>query len=195
MEAWPAALIPNEVDWGIRTNTLAMTSPWTGGGTFYELQGARWECTTIFRNLPASLHRELLGLLDHLRGGVTTVALPLWMHEERQGGATGSMTVTADAHAKLIDVAGIGGTNPAFKRGDMVGIAGRLYRVTKDATATAGAAEVSIAPPLRAAASAASLVLTGLTVPMRLTDDDSAVARFRPKPLADVSVSWLEALP
>ncbi len=195
-ETWPATLIPNEMpSWGIESNTLELGSPWTRGRQAFELQGARWLCDMTFRNLTETQQRELVGFLDHLRGPVGVVDLPTFVNSSFAGSAGGTITATAAAHAKTVTMAGVTGSGSAFKRGDLIGIAGRLYRVTEDATQTSGAATVSIAPPLRAAASSAAVSLADLVCPMSLMDDRQGMASFRPKPVAGLSLRFVESLP
>lgn len=195
-ETWPTTLIPNEMpSWGIETNSLELSSPWTGGRQVVELQGARWVCDMTFRNLTETQQRELSGFLDHLRGPVGVVSLPTFVNSSFAGSAGGTITATAAAHAKTVTMAGVTGAGAAFKRGDLIGIAGRLYRVTADASQTSGAATVSIAPPLRAAASSAAVTLADLVCPMSLIDDRQALAGFRPKPVANMTLRFVESLP
>lgn len=194
-EAWPASLIPSDMRWGIETNTLSLTSPWTRSGQFYEMQGARWRCDVTFRNLTDALSRNLQGFLDHLAGPIRVVALPVWIQGELRGNAAGTILATGAAHSKNISLSGITGANPAFQRGDLIGIGGRLHRITAGGAHTAGVAAVSVAPPLREAASAAAVTVTDMTYPMRLAGDDEVMGRFRPKPFGDFSLSFVEALP
>jgi hypothetical protein len=194
-ETWPAGLIPNDISWGIWAHTLGLESPWTRSGQYVELQGARWQLSMSFRALDETQQRELAGFLDHLRGSVGIVAMPTWVHETKQGSAAGTILATAAAHAKLIGLTGVTGAGVSFKRGDLLGIAGRLHRVTADATHDGGTiAALSIAPPLRASATGAAVSLANLTCPMRLVGDGDAVGRFRPK-FGDFSLTWVEALP
>lgn len=195
-ETWPATLIPNEMPvWGIEPNSLELGSPWTRGRQVFELQGARWVCDMTFRNLTETQQRELIGFLDHLRGPVGVVNLPTFVNGTFAGSAGGTILATAAAHAKTVTMAGVTGTGAAFKRGDLIGIAGRLYRITQDATQTDGAATVSIAPPLRAAAAGAAVTLADLVCPMALADDRQGLAGFRPKPVASLSLRFVESLP
>jgi hypothetical protein len=181
--------------WGIETNSLELSSPWTGGRQAYELQGARWVCDLTFRNLTELQQRELQGFVDYLCGPTGVVDLPTFVNDTFAGSAGGTILATAAAHAKVVTMAGVTGAGAAFKRGDLIGIAGRLYRVTEDAAQTAGAAEVKIAPPLRAAATGAAVSLAALVCPMSLMDDRQGLAGFRPKPVASLSLRFVESLP
>lgn len=195
METWPAALIPNDMRWGLQHASLALQSPWTRESQIFEMQGAHWTCDVTFRNLDDGQQRELAAFLDSLRGPTNVVALPVWIHDVAQGTAGGTILATGAAHSKVVVMTGATGASPTFKRGDLIRIGGRLYRVTTDAGQAAGRAVVSIAPPLRAAAASAVVSLTELTCPMRLTGDDEAMGRFRPKPFGDFSLGFVEALP
>jgi hypothetical protein len=196
VETWPASLPPpNEIMWGIAANTLGLDSAWTRAGQYVELQGARWELTTTFRSLTDPDQRELQGFLDHLRGSVGVVAMPTWVHDAQQGSAAGTILATGAAHAKVVSLAGVTGAGISFRRGDLIGIASRLYRVTADATHEEGFIEaLSIAPPLRLAVADQPVRLSEITCPMRLVSDGQASGRFRPK-FADWALTWAESLP
>lgn len=194
-EAWPSALIPSDMRWGIETNTLGLESPWTRSGQFYRMQGARWVCQVTFRNLDDARARNLQGFLDHLAGPIRVVALPVWIQGELRGNAAGTILATGAAHSINVSLTGITGPNPAFQRGDLISIGGRLHRITAGGAHTAGTAAVSVAPPLREAASNTAVVVSDMTCPMRLVGDDEVMGRFRPKPFGDFNLSFVEALP
>jgi hypothetical protein len=169
--SWPANLFPSDQDWDLLTNTQSSRSPFTGTGQDVELPGAKWWCQLTFDALTSDEERELSGLLSALRGPIGRIAVPDFGFAGNRGGASGTLTATAAAHVKIVTIAGISGLAPHFRRGDRLGIGGRLHEVCVDATASAGSAEVEIAPPLRAAAAAAPIVTLGITTVMQLADD------------------------
>jgi hypothetical protein len=191
--AWPSSLFPSDQEWELLTNTQSSRSPFTRTGQDVELQGAGWWCQLTFDALTPDEERELSGLLSALRGPIGRIAVPDFGFAGNRGGATGTLTATAGARSKIVTIAGVGGTAPHFRRGDRLGIGGRLHEVCFDVTASAGSAEVEIAPPLRAEAAAAPVITLGMTTIMQLPNDKQHRRRKRGSAPSSRQIELVEA--
>lgn len=192
--AWPSSLIPNDMRWGVQTNTLGLVSPLVAGGGAYPLAGARWVCEMTLRNLTEAQQRELAGFLDRLAGQSGRLVMPLWLHGTQRGAIAGAVLATGAKDAVTVGLTGITGANPTLRPGDMLGIAGTLYRVLKPVTHTAGAATAIIAPPLRGTFTAEPVALSDLTCFMRLDQDDANMGRYRPGGWGDFTCRFVEVV-
>jgi hypothetical protein len=167
----------------------------------HELQGAAWRMELAFDGLAPARKRRLQGFLGSLYGPLGTVQVPDWDHDYDTdsrglgGGASGSITATGSKDARIIALAGVGGTAPHFLYGDRIGIGGRVYMVCQDATAASGSiGSLSIAPRLREDAAAAPVALAGLTIDMRLLDDAQTMFDIAPEGTASKPLTLVEVL-
>jgi hypothetical protein len=69
-----------------------------------------------------------------------------------------------------------------------------MYVVCADVAGSSGDAVVEIAPPLRAEAAAAPVILTAITTIMRLADDGQNRLQQRPADQASTTLRFVEAL-
>jgi hypothetical protein len=191
---WPASLAPSASQWGLVTSSTDAASPFTGTGQTWELPGARWEAELTFRVLAGDRKRDLSGLLARLRGPVGRVALPDHGYTGKRGSAAGTITATGNAAAKTITLSGMTGAAPRLRAGDRLGIGGRMYEVCADVAGSSGDATVEIAPPLRAQAVAAPVILVAPTTVMRLADDGQNRLQHRVADIASATLRFVEAL-
>lgn len=169
----------------------------------YETPDSAWRCEQTFGLIVASKVLLFRAFLDGLVGPVGTAAVPDRHYDQMQakfgypGGASGTITATGSKDAAVVALAGVGGPSPSFLAGGRLGIGGFVYEVTADTNRSGSAiAALPIRPRLRADAAAAAVILTGLTVPMRLMDDQQT--RISPRSSGSASagpISWVEVVP
>lgn len=176
---WPSIVRPSSMEVWIETESVItqMQRSSTSRSAF-ELPVQSWRINQSFDLLTNQMKRTLQGFLASMDGPVQPVLITDYDYEYDYtvsglgGFAAGSITATGTKDAKLINLAGITGANPAFKMGDRIGIAGSIYMVAADANHVSGnITGLQIRPRLRADAAAAAVTLSGLQFTMQLIDD------------------------
>lgn len=196
MTAWPSALLPERMTIQlVSVSGGTAPSPYSGRQHFFRLPGGFWRAGFSWSSAREAQWRQIMGFVAGLggRAGRFTLADP--GYRIALGGFTsGTVTATGTALASTVALAGLAGTNPVLVIGDRLSIADRLYMVTADATHTAGAATVSIAPPLRASCSSAAVNLTAPVGTFSLADDQQGSVGIRPPWFGEVSIEMVEPL-
>ena len=137
--AWPTAFVPASCTLHLEPNLREFASPWTGSYSVVDLMGERWRMTVT---LPPRLRRDsgaLEGFFNRLRG---VHLLTAWhFGRPTPSGTIAGSPVLSTGVAQGLQSLPI--TTTAFatvKAGDMLGVAGQLFQVAADATASAGGA-------------------------------------------------------
>lgn len=195
--AYPAtrAFAPATWEWGLRANVIVSQSPLNGATTTYEVPGARWRAVLRY---PQSMHVDRAAVeafWASVRGQANRVSL--W-HIGRPviRGTAVSATVAASALASTITVSGTNGQT--LLAGDMVGLgsSGQLVMVTADATIASGTATVAVSPPVRAAVSGGTTLVTTRPTALFMVDPsaESPLIAYSPGLSDTFSVALIEAL-
>ena len=130
----------------LRSATAISQSPFTYDQQVYQHQGVRWEAEVQLPPLKRSDAKQVEAFFASLRGQATTFTLGNPLHNTTATGTgTGAINATT-----------LTGTFTGVTAGDYFQIGTALYIVTE---ATSGTS-INIMPPLRAAASSASLDFT-----------------------------------
>ena len=130
----------------LRSATAISQSPFTYDQQVYQHQGVRWEAEIQLPPLKRSDAKQVEAFFASLRGQATTFTLGNPLHNTTATGTgTGAINATT-----------LTGTFTGVTAGDYFQIGTALYIVTE---ATSGTS-INIMPPLRAAASSASLDFT-----------------------------------
>ena len=130
----------------LRSATAISQSPFTYDQQVYQHQGVRWEAEVTLPPLKRSDAKQLEAFFAALRGQANTFTLGNPLHNTTATGTgTGAINATT-----------LTGTFTGVTAGDYFQIGTALYIVTE---ATSGTA-INIMPPLRSAASSASLDFT-----------------------------------
>lgn len=117
-----------------------------------------WRMTLTWPTLTHDERNNLDGYIERLRGSEKVARVPFGFHQRRQGGGTGTPSVSATSGgAILVTSSGWGGSSPFLTRGDMIGfqttVGGqevvRTHRITDPVTS--GDLDMNIWPPLREA--------------------------------------------
>lgn len=176
--AIPSTIQPSSIDvWIATESVIAGAQRDSGIRSAWELPRSAWRCAYSFEYLNNAKKRTLQGFLARIDGpvGLITVKDPDYDYDYSiglGGKATGTITATGNKDAKIISLSGVTGPTPSFLAGDRIGVAGSVYQVVADANAASGnIAALEIRPRLRANASGAAVILTGLTWQMQLLDD------------------------
>ena len=149
----PAQFVPRSCTLSLATNQRVSASPFGGSEQAVDLLNDRW---VMDLDLPQSLHANgawLEAFIGNLRGQVNVVALYHFARPYPRGTARGTILTSAIVAqgASSIPVDGISPSTGTLLAGDLIGIAGALYMVGADVTASGGAATVPIVNRVRVA--------------------------------------------
>lgn len=144
---WPASVVANVSDWRLVPNTVTRVSPLTGKTRTESYGGDHWACTLTCHNLTGAGAAELRAFLSRLRGRAYRALVA--DHGYAQRGTLTALTVNGAGQTGTPLVCnGATPTTGTLLAGDMISVDDRLYMVTADATAVAGAVTLSVVPPL-----------------------------------------------
>jgi hypothetical protein len=183
------------LEWGLISNTLSFSSPLNGSEQTLEMPGARWAATLPYPSLNLSDAALVRAFLSQLRGKAGRFYMWNMAYENRRGTAGGTPIVSGAGQtgASLV-TSGWPNSTTVLKAGDFVGIGGELKIMVADATSNgSGVATLAFSPPLRAAPSNGSaIVTTKPTCIMRLADD-SQKWLTRPGHVSDFMIDCVES--
>lgn len=194
--AWPASVLPTlPLRWQYVTNSVSTQSPFTKARRDEERIGAHWRVSAHFGPLYLAEARVLSSFLMALDGTVGRCVVPDWSYAGKQGGATGTITLTGNKDGKTATLAGVGGTGPHFLAGDRIEVGERLYQIVADFTASGGAGTVQLRPPLRQAHAAAAVEYQAPGCLMMLADDLQVALDALGGPIREATITMIEPLP
>ncbi|MFK9079598.1 hypothetical protein [Pseudomonas sp. WJP1] len=130
--AWPAALWPSQMTWGMVYNNRAFTSTLSNAQQIMGYPGAYWLCTLSFDGLFDEDEREVTALLGRLQGMFGTVNIPAFTRT-RSDNIGAPVVVTANAQATNMILGGVTPNQKVFSFGDYISIAGEMFEVVDDA--------------------------------------------------------------
>lgn len=193
---WPSDLLPERMTIQlVQPSGGSDASPYSGKRAFFRLPRDYWRASFSWSSAREAQWRDIQGFLATLGGRAGRFLLADPGYSGARGGNTGgTVTATGTAAASTVTLAGLGGTNPALKRGDRLSIGERLYMVTADVTHSGGGATVAIAPRLRASCSAAAVNLTAPIGTFGLVDDQQGGVSLRPPLFGELSVDLVEPI-
>jgi hypothetical protein len=142
--AFPSVGI-QKIDMRLRRAVAVSESPFTFDTQTYVHQGVRWEAEITLPPLSYSEARSVEAFLVALKGQSGTFTFGHPLHTST---ATGNTSANADIRAETLT---LGGSSTAIDAGDYFQVGDHLYIVTTGKSA--GAGDISIQPPLRAAVS------------------------------------------
>ena len=147
---YPASPVFQEVDF--RSVHYNVTSETQSGRTqVRNLGGQRWEFSAKYSVLLRSDFQPVHAFILKQRGMLETFQIALPQISKQTGSASGTILVNG-AHSVGDTTIAVDGMTGTFKAGDVIKFAhSKVYMITDDVTASAGAATVSIQPPLVAA--------------------------------------------
>ena len=168
---------PVRIRWGLRANTLALTSPLTGQVQTVGMPGARWFVTLEWPPLTEAQSRQIESLRAQLRGRANRLLLWHLARPALRGAGGGTPVVNgASQTGSSLNVSGLPNslTNWALA-GDMVGIGGELKMLTANASSNgSGQATLTFEPPLRASpGNGSAIVVSQPTARFMLGGDDA----------------------
>jgi hypothetical protein len=184
---WPSgrAWIPQQVTFGVQTNTRTNTSPLSGATQTVTLPGSRWVMTVTMPPQRWADRRALLALL--VKTGGDNVLQMGDQTRSRPRGTINTAGVTASAAAQFATTLTLNGcgASTTLLAGDLLSVGGQLLMNTDDATASAGGVmTVTVRHMLRAAVTGgAAVTLAGPTSLWRLENPD-VVSGFESADLA-----------
>lgn len=193
--AWPTLTrtAPREVEWRLKSNTVAFQSPLSGATQTVEFPGARWEVTFTFENLTEDDAGPLRAFGARLRGRAGRFTLHNFARPTPRGSIAGTPLVKGAAqtgNSLLIDGCTVGTTLLA---GDFIGVNGELKMVVVDATADgAGEMTLSIEPPLRASPADNAAITTYRPTATFMLSEDTLRLLTRPGVLSTVAIDAVE---
>ena len=159
---------------GFNSEQKTITSTTDSGKMFaVQVDGQRFKFSASYPPMSRSDFAPVLAFVMKQRSQKETFQIALPDLKNAKGDVSGTVLVNGSHSAgdTTIDVDGMTGT---LKAGDFVKFAGdtKVYMVVSDATAVAGAATLTIEPPLRSAiADDAAVTYDGVEFTVRLTSD------------------------
>ncbi len=159
---------------GFSSEQKTITSTTDSGKMFaVQVDGQRFKFSASYPPMSRSEFAPVIAFVMKQRSQKETFQISLPDLKNAKGDVSGAVLVNGSHSAgdTTIDVYGMTGT---IKAGDFVKFAGddKVYMVVADATAIAGAATLTIEPPLRSAiANDAEVTYDGVEFTVRLTND------------------------
>ncbi len=159
---------------GFSSEQKTITSTTDSGKMFaVQVDGQRFKFSASYPPMNRSDFAPVLAFVMKQRSQKETFQISLPDLKNAKGDVSGTVLVNGSHSAgdTTIDVDGMTGT---IKAGDFVKFAGdtKVYMVVSDATAVAGAATLTIEPPLRSAiADDAAVTYDGVEFTVRMTSD------------------------
>jgi hypothetical protein len=159
---------------GFSSEQKTITSTTDSGKIFaVQIDGQRFKFSASYPPMNRSDFAPVLAFVMKQRSQKETFQIALPDLKNAKGDVSGTVLVNGlhSAGDTTIDVDGMTGT---LKAGDFVKFAGytKVYMVVSDATAVAGAATLTIEPPLRSAiADDAAVTYDGVEFTVRMTSD------------------------
>ncbi len=159
---------------GFSSEQKTITSTTDSGKMFaVQVDGQRFKFSASYPPMSRSEFAPVIAFVMKQRSQKETFQISLPDLKNAKGDVSGAVLVNGSHSAgdTTIDVDGMTGT---IKAGDFVKFAGddKVYMVVADATAIAGAATLTIEPPLRSAiANDAEVTYDGVEFTVRLTND------------------------
>lgn len=159
---------------GFSSEQKTITSTTDSGKMFaVQIDGQRFKFSASYPPMNRSEFAPVIAFVMKQRSQKETFQIALPDLKNAKGDVSGTVLVNGSHSAgdTTIDVDGMTGT---LKAGDFVKFGGdtKVYMVVSDATAVAGAATLTIEPPLRSALSNdASVTYDGVEFTVRLTND------------------------
>ena len=159
---------------GFSSEQKTITSTTDSGKMFaVQVDGQRFKFSASYPPMNRSDFAPVLAFVMKQRSQKETFQISLPDLKNAKGDVSGTVLVNGSHSAgdTTIDVDGMTGT---IKAGDFVKFAGdtKVYMVVSDATASAGAATLTIEPPLRSAiADDAAVTYDGVEFTVRMTSD------------------------
>ena len=153
-------LIPQNVQWGLRTNAKVFTSALSGETQTVDFPGSRWVCSPTWNNLAISDAAELEAWFASLRGMANRAQLYHFARPQARGGLRGAATTVLEyakgISAGWLNTDGSGG----LVYGDMISIGGQLVMTIGSGGWGASSAQVTFEPALRATMPIETAVVT-----------------------------------
>lgn len=159
---------------GFSSEQKTITSTTDSGKMFaVQVDGQRFKFSASYPPMNRSEFAPVIAFIMKQRSQKETFQIALPDLKNAKGDVSGTVLVNGSHSAgdTTIDVDGMTGT---IKAGDFVKFAGdtKVYMIVADATASAGAATLTIEPPLRnALADDAAVTYDGVEFTVRLTND------------------------
>lgn len=193
-ETWPSDIIARACDLYLQKNTSRFVSPITRTIQTLDRPGRRWIGQFNFRLGTRARAQRMIATLD--KGD----SFLLWdmRHPQPINGLIAGVLVNG-AHLRgntSIAIDGLPISQTHLKAGDLIGIGGKLYRLTADVAANgSGQATATINRGLLAdVADNAAVTLNKPTVEMLLTDDDQQSYMLDIDRVYDITLSFHESL-
>ena len=195
---WPAAVKPNDADWGYVPNTQEYRSDLNGVVQNGELPGGRWVATYTFSKRAGSAARILRAFLMQLGGPAGRFYLSPPDYEGPEGSALGSGVVNGADQTGLTLVTDGWTANQSglVLAGDYIQVGNELKMITADIDSDAsGNATLQFSPALRVSpADGAAIITANPTCIMKLEDEDQITWSVQSPVIYGLSLSMEEAL-
>lgn len=173
--AWPTlSRLPSRQSLMLTYNTQVHVSPFDGSVQTQQMPGAKWSTAIEYDNLLPADALKLQAFLASLGGRAGRISVGNFGQPYPTGTIVGTPLVNGAAFVAGNSTISTDGWSAggSLKAGDFFGLAGRLYQVNEDASASAGAMTITFSPPLRAAVlDNSALTFSAPTTTMMLVDD------------------------
>lgn len=174
----PSGVVPNNLEWALKSNSAVFTSSLTGVTQTAPLPGDRWTAMLTFANRVGVEARQIRAFLSALRGMSGRFYLTPYDHPTPSGVATGAPLVKGalQTGATLLIDGCTSGISGWLLAGDYFQIGNELKMVTADCN-TNGSGETTLhfVPPIRTSpADNSAIIVNNPTCIMQLADDSQA---------------------
>lgn len=205
---FPSIIGPSSLQFGLRAQTQAFTSEFTGSSQYVQLPGSRWYGSVGWQDLDGENLEELRAFLTELQGPQNTFEYGDVSRDNPRSGLSSTINIvssgTTSSNATSMSMRRnsgptIYGTVSLFKKGDYFHVtssAGReLKMVVRNETITnSGTTSVQFSPGLRGSVSAGSSIIRhSPRGHFRLANNDQITWDIRPPIIASVGFSFVES--
>lgn len=169
--ALPSVFVPSACSFKSVTNQRVSASNFGGSEQAVDLLNDRWTCSVTVQLMSYQAGGKLEAFIGQMRGQTNTCDLYHFVRPNPAGTARGSMFLGANLAqgAASMYVGGCSPANGTLLAGDMVGIAGMLFMVGADCTASGGNVTIPLAQRVRKAVTSGTVVVWDKpTAPFRL---------------------------
>lgn len=190
--------LPAGINFQLRPNSQAMTSPLTKSVQTVELPGARWIASITWTDLTGEERRTIKAWLARLRGQAGRFRIHDMSHPAPAGsGAVGAVTVSGAGQTgvSLVTTGWPASASGLLLLGDYIGVNGELKLITAATSSNgSGVATLTFEPPLRASPPDGSVItLDKPSAVFKLANDEQDNMPIRAPYYSDLTIECEEA--
>ena len=189
--AWPDALTPQSVSWGIHKAAVQFRSPMGGSVQSVEFPASYWYMSITLPQAKMRNGGAAEAFFSRLAGGVERVLVPYWPRRIPAGTMRGAPVLAAAAgRGDLVLVVTANGT---LRAGDMIGVGAQVFQCVTDCADVAGTLTVPLVNRVRGPMAAGTAVVWNTPTVLCLVPSVTSTAVYAPGMQGGIAVDLEEA--